>query len=215
LKNVAKDVSIVKHLSIKNSVSLTITVLAICFAFICNGDSRAQNSHDNLNPKYSDGEIISVPFTKTRVKIDVAGFELTHDRNITSADLLTAGHAERRVVLKITYDTLFEDIEPLAEEYEKLWWYFYTQDSSLDIGQRRNWTVGDQYWSTHTLETSYGVPVNEKHYDLFQIYDGRYYHVSMRRPLYQEGDSTFMFKVMSSFELLPDSDTDSDSTSAD
>lgn len=201
-----------KHISIKNSVSLAITVLAICFAFICNGDSRAQSSLENFKPAFSDGEIFAVPGTQTRFKIDIDGFELTHDRNITGADLLTAGHAERRVVLKVTHDTLFEDIEPLAEEYEELWWYFYSQDTSLDIGQRRNWTVGDQYWSTHTIETSYGVPVNEKHYDMFQIYDGRYYHVSMRRPLYQEGDSTFMFKVMSSFELIPESDTVSDST---
>lgn len=165
--------------------------------------TQAQSSVDKLNPSYKNGEIFTVPKTDIRFKLDIAGFELTHDRQITEKDLVTVGNAKQKVVLKVTYDTLFEDVEPIAKEYEKLWWYFYTQEKSLDIGRRREWVDGKRFWSTHSIETSYGVAVNEKHYDMFVLEGSHYFHLSTKRPMYLEGDSTYMLKVMNSFEFLP------------
>lgn len=189
-----------------STLSLTLSVVLGSFWFL--GDlAGAQSSVDKLSPVFSDNEVFTVPKTDIRFKVDIAGFEPTHDRQITENDLLTVGNAERRVVLKITYDTLYEDVKPLAEEYEKLWWYFYSQDSALDIGRRRQWTEGEKFWSTHTIETSYNVPVNEKHYDLFMLHERRYYHISTKRPMYLEGDSTFMLAIMNSFQFLTEADS--------
>lgn len=173
--------------------------------------TRAQSSVKNLSPKYSADEVFSVPNTDINFTIDIEGFELTHDRQITAQDLLTVGHVGRRVVLKVTYDTLYTDLEATPGAYEDLWWYFYAQDSTLDIGRRRNWSDSSGYWSTHTLMTSYGLEINEKHYDRFVLEGGHYFHIMMKRPMYLEGDSTFMLQVMSSFKFIPGDSADSTS----
>ncbi len=159
-----------------------------------------------LRVPFSKAQEFDVPRTNLKVRIDLEGFETTYDSQPEEGVILVAGNPKRHMVVKIETDTLYTDIEKKPSEYRDLWWYFYTQDTTLDIGKVKVWDEGDRNWSTHTILTSYNMEVNERHYDMFEIQDHRSFHVSIKRPLYQEGDSTLMLDILNSFEIVtPDS----------
>jgi hypothetical protein len=155
-----------------------------------------------LSVPYEKGHIFEVPSSDLKVKIDLEGFEPTYDSQTEEKVLVIAGNPKRRMVVKVTADTLFSDLEKKPQEYRDLWWYFYTQDTTLDIGKLKVWNDESRNWSTHTIMTSYNVDINERHYDMFQIQGNHFFHVSIKRPLYLEGDSTLMLNILNSFEII-------------
>jgi len=159
-----------------------------------------------LHVPFSKAQEFDIPRTDLKIRIDLEGFETTYDSQPEEDVILVAGNPKRHMVVKVTTDTLYTDIEKKPSEYRDLWWYFYTQDTTLDIGKVKIWDEGGRNWSTHTILTSYNVVVNERHYDMFEIKDHRTFHVSIKRPLYQTGDSTLMLNILNSFEIVaPDS----------
>lgn len=170
--------------------------------------ARQSSQDDILRQEYGVGQIFETPGNDKRVQIDLAGFELTNDGYTSEGQIFMAGSLARRMLATADVDTLYEDLEPLALEYLNLWWYFYSQDSSNTLSQLKTWEENGQAWSSHTIEQMYGIDVNERHYDLFEINDGYIFHVTIKRPLYLEGDSTLMISTLRSFKVLP-----SDSTS--
>ncbi|MFQ5606431.1 MAG: hypothetical protein ACE5GA_00680 [Candidatus Zixiibacteriota bacterium] len=175
------------------------SVLALLF--LASGAAQAQQE-DLLNVTYGKGEVFDVPGESFKVKLDLDGFVDTYDGPPGSEVILTVGNPERRMILQVTYDTLLADIKPLAEEYQKLWWFFYPQDSSSQVGEKRSWTEDGRHWSTFTILSVHGFDVTEKHYDMFEINRSHYFHASIKRPLYLEGDSTLMLSILESFEVI-------------
>ncbi len=155
-----------------------------------------------LRVPFDNGQIFDVPRSDLKVKIDLKGFEPTYDSQPEAKVLVIAGNPKRRMVVKVSADTLYTDLEKTPQEYRDLWWYFYTQDTTLDIGKLKVWNDGNRNWSTHTIMTSYNVDINERHYDMFQVNEDHFFHVSIKRPLYLEGDSTLMLNILNSFEVV-------------
>ena len=165
--------------------------------------ARSQSGSPQLDVTYTNGYIGQVDDSGERFRIDIEGFTQTYDGQPDGRRLLTVGHPGRKVVVTIDYDTLYEDVPADPAEYEDLWWYFYSQGEDLDITRHSEWDTEGRHWSTHTNQTAHGIDVNERHYDMFQLTDTHWFHVSIKRPFYLEGDSTFMISVLESFEVLP------------
>lgn len=178
--------------------------IALCLlSLVITSHSPAQDSgSDVLLVKYTDGQIFSVTGEDFKVRIDINGFQQTYDGPPSDEIIFTAGHGDRRMIAQVTFDTLYTDLERTAGEYHKLWWYFYSKDTTAQIGARREWTEGGRHWSTFTILSTYGFEVNEKHYDMFELTDTHSFHVSIKRPLYLEGDSTLMLSILESFEVV-------------
>ncbi len=182
-------------------------IVAIASLFFAAVEAQSPDSL-TLSVPFEKGQVFDVPRSDLKVKIDLAGFEPTYDSQPEEKTLVIAGNPKRRMVVKVSTDTLFTDLEKTPQEYRDLWWYFYTQDTTLDIGKLKVWNEDNRNWSTHTIMTSYNVEINERHYDMFQIDGGRFFHVSIKRPLYLEGDSTLMLNILNSFEVISsDKDT--------
>ena len=161
---------------------------------------------DKLKITYSDKQIVSTPDSSVQLQMNLTGFEQTFDGRPDDRRLMTAGNPDRHMVLTVDCDTLYSDIKQTPADYEDLWWYFYSEKNKSDLGQRVGWEDGTRYWSTHTVQLSHGVEINERHYDMFQIVGDHWFHVSIKRPFYLEGDSTLMMNVLSSTKVLrPDS----------
>ena len=168
------------------------------------GSAQAQfGDSDVIIIKFTNGNIFTVTNENFNIKLDLEGFEQTYDGVPNDAVILTAGNAERRMITQVTFDTLYSDLDYNAEEYHKLWWYFYSEDTTQHIGARRQWTKGKRHWSTFTIISTYGFEINEKHYDMFELTDTHSFHVSIKRPLYLEGDSTLMLSILESFAVIP------------
>ncbi|HSG98410.1 MAG TPA: hypothetical protein VLB27_00070, partial [candidate division Zixibacteria bacterium] len=162
-----------------------------------------QSDDDELKVIYTDDYEFAARDGSLRLRMDLAGFEDTYDGKSLDRRVLTVGNLERHMVVTLDIDTLYSDIKPDPAAYEELWWYFYQQELPMEIAARRSWVDGDRFWSSHTIVASHGVEVNERHYDMFQIRGGHWFHVSVARPFYLEGDSTVMLAIASSLEVLP------------
>ncbi len=189
----------------------TVTIFALMFvvALLTIPVVEAQQPDSTtLHMQFTKAQEFDVPYSDLKIRIDLENFELTYDSQPEDRILFVAGNSERHMVVKVTADTLYTDIDRKPSEYRELWWYFYTLDSTLDIGKVKVWDENERNWSTHTLLTSNNFEINERHYDLFEIKDNYSFHVSVKRPLYLEGDSTLMLDILNSFEIIsPESGT--------
>ncbi len=194
--------------------TLALALCSLCLIIIAQTPAQVSDS-DMLVVKYTDGQVFGVTGENFKVKIDIKGFEQTYDGSPSDEVILTAGHSKHRMITQVTFDTLYSDLDYKAEEYHKLWWYFYSQDTTQHIGARREWTEGKRHWSTFTILSAYGFEINEKHYDMFEMTDTHSFHVSIKRPLYLEGDSTLMLSILESFAVIQPEDTAGNSEKSD
>ncbi len=186
-----------------NSIQIvTLSLVASAHLLISTSVSAQQPDSMTLLVPYTKAQQFDVPRSNIAIKIDIEGFEMTYDSQPEDRVLFVAGNSKRRMVVKVTVDTLYTDLEKRPAEYRDLWWYFYTEDSTLDISKIKIWEENGRNWSTHTILTSNGFEINERHYDLFAIQDNYAFHVSIKRPLYLEGDSTLMMEILNSFEVV-------------
>lgn len=183
-------------------VKVALALLLAPLASIVGDRAVAQDDGTELKVVYTDDYEFTARGGTLHLRMDLAGFEDTYDGKSLDRRVLTVGNLERHLVVTLDIDTLYSDIEPDPAAYEDLWWYFYEPELQVEVEPRRRWVDGDRFWSSHTIMTSHGVEVNERHYDMFQVKDNHWFHVSVVRPFYLEGDSTVMLAIASSLEVL-------------
>lgn len=170
------------------------------------------NSAQNLKVTYSAGELFAVRGQDFQIKIDLEGFEETHVGSLSDDLLFTTGHLEKKLLVEARFDTLYTDIEPQAIEYQKLWWDMLYRDTNTVLSKLESWTVGELQWAKYTVDTAYGFAINERHYEVFGIYQNFQFHLSISRPMYLPGDSAMMFEILNSFEIIPAKDPSNESS---
>lgn len=187
-----------------------LTAIVLGFLVIDSSVVQAQNLADSLEIKtiyYTENQEFDVPGTEWKIKIDLPGFNNISAVREGSRHLFGAGNAKRGMIARMDFDTLYTDLKYDLSEYRETWWYFYTKDSTNEVGRRRVWEdsskTGAKSWSTSTVIKVHGIEFDEKRFDIF-LHKGNYwFHAWITRPVYLEGDSVLMMSILNSIEILP------------
>ena len=190
--------------------ALAATVLG--FLVIGSSSIQSQSLVDSLIDQtiyYTANQEFDVSGTKLKIKIDLQGFNDVLRGSEGPNLLFAAGYAKRGMMARMTFDTLYTDLQDNLSEYRETWWYFFTQDTNIVVGKRRVWEdsskTSAKSWSTSTVITTHGIEINEKRFDLFLIKDNYRFHAWVTRPVYLEGDSLLMMSILNSIEISPSS----------
>lgn len=203
----AKRISFRFNLFSKLAVTIAI---APVFLVISSGTAHAQNLTDsliNLTTYYTENQTFAVPGTEWKIKIDLSGFNNMSPIKEGSKRLFNAGYAKRGMITRMEFDTIFTDLKYDLSEYREMWWFFYAEDSTNELGGRRVWEDSSKTdiksWSTSTVLKVHGIDIDEKRFDVFLHKGNHWFHAWITRPVYLEGDSLLMMSILNSIEILP------------
>ncbi len=166
-------------------------------------DTPSKKKDIPISLMYTKGHTFAIPKSQWAGQIDLEGFGVSNDGHPPATRLLTAGNIDRKIVVKLDYDTLYEDVEKNATAYRALWRDFHDSDTLKDFCCRRVWEDSSGSWFVRTLVSTHGYEVNEKQFHLFRTYDNLQFHLWASRPMYLEGDSVLMLDVLRSFHIIP------------